>query len=114
MPRMPILALALAAALAAGCGGYSHNHRRGLAALGGAAVISGSVIAIDGAWCDGRARADAGCANDRSDLMTGLILAAAGLAVGGAAYLIVPRDEPARAEAPGPIVKATDAAPPPP
>ncbi len=90
---MRALALALALAVVTGCGGYSQNHRRGLLALGGAAVITGSVVAVDGAYCDESANGHVGCENDQGDVTVGVSLVVAGILLGGIAYLIEPQDE---------------------
>jgi hypothetical protein len=83
--------LLLAVVLVAGCGGYSQNHRRGLMAAGGAAVLVGAVMAVDGAYCDESAGGAGDCRGD--ELPTGLAVLAAGLVLGGVAWWIQPPAE---------------------
>lgn len=90
--RACALALAAAVALTA-C--TSANNRRGLMVLGGASVIMGTVIAVDGALCDDVAQGEVDCEDDEDDLRAGLGLLALGLVIGGiGAYLHVTQDKP--------------------
>jgi hypothetical protein len=75
--------LALAAVLLTGCAGnLSLNNKNGLAVVGGATVIAGITVAVDGLSCD-QANWDRGtCQRDGGELATG-----SALIVGGGALL---------------------------
>jgi hypothetical protein len=111
MPRRPTVLTALLVtclSLQAACGGYSENHRNGLLAASAVAVFAGSIMAVDGAWCDRSAGGRMECDDDRAELRSGLSLLAVGLAIGGVAWLVRPRAE--EAPPPGPIATSADPA----
>jgi hypothetical protein len=92
-PTTSLLSLILAAALVSqGCSGrLSDNNRRGIILAGGAAAFMGLIIAGDGLSCDdtfGGANGTEDCSEDKADLVTGGIMAGAGLLVMGIGYLL--------------------------
>ena len=102
-PVAPLIPLVLAAALTVqGCGGYSENHRRGLAFAGGGAAFIGMVMIGDGLDCDtniGGGNGTEDCDEDKADAITGGIMMLAGAAVIGLAYFFEPKDGEAASSA---------------
>jgi hypothetical protein len=100
----PLVSLVLAAALVTqGCGGYSENHRRGLALAGGASAFMGMIMVGDGLSCDTNFGGDNGtedCNEDKADLISGGLMIGAGAVLIGLAYLFQPKDGEASAAAP--------------
>jgi hypothetical protein len=78
MPRA--VALITALSLAA-CGGYTQNHQRGLIFVGGATAFIGTIITLDGAYCDESTTQAGDCEGDDADLVAGVgtMLVGAGL-----------------------------------
>jgi hypothetical protein len=75
-------AVALIAALSlAACGGYTTNHQRGLIFVGGATAFVGTIITLDGAYCDESTTRAGDCEGDDADLAAGVVtlLVGAGL-----------------------------------
>ena len=100
-------AVALAVLLTApACGGLTHNHKQGLAVVGGLAVVSGAVVMVDGWECDEAQWNNATCQHDAHELTVGGLTLGAGAALlGWSLYLLAHEDEapaaapPARAAA---------------
>jgi hypothetical protein len=74
------VAMALALAGSTGCA-MSKNQRQGVALLGGAAVIVGGTVMVDGWTCDEANWANASCTHDNKELLQGGITIAAGAAL---------------------------------
>ena len=90
--------LALAALLAApGCGGLSQNHKQGLAAVGGLAMIVGTTVMVDGWSCDSVNHAMSPCTHDSAELRNGAITFGLGAALFGWAIYALSHDDAAAA-----------------
>ncbi|MCA9676570.1 MAG: hypothetical protein H6709_17695 [Kofleriaceae bacterium] len=86
--RTPPVALTLVvtAALLAqtGCGGLTQNHKRGMAFLGGVAVLVGGTLVVDGISCDDNTTwGPAQCDEDQAAMRDGLIMLSGGAALLG-------------------------------
>lgn len=83
MRRRPLLApVALALAVSTGCaGGLTHNHKQGLAVVGGVAVVVGSTVLIDGMTCEEANLHGGSCTHDNAELRNGAIVVGAGAAL---------------------------------
>lgn len=75
-----IAALALAVATVGGCT-LSTNNARGLAAVGGATAIAGTLVVFDGMQCDEASQPNATCTRDDGELTRGAVVATVGLAM---------------------------------
>lgn len=82
--RSVLVPVALALAVSTGCaGGLTHNHKQGLAVVGGVAIVVGSTVLIDGMTCDEAYFQGATCTHDRGELRNGAIVTGAGVALLG-------------------------------
>lgn len=80
--RRIALAVALSVAVSGCAGQLSRNNTRGLAVVGGAAVIAGVMVGVDGLTCEESNWANGTCTHDNRELATG-----GALFVGGGALL---------------------------
>jgi uncharacterized membrane protein YhhN len=85
-------AVALIAALSlAACGGYTTNHQRGLIFVGGATAFVGTIITLDGAYCDESTTRAGDCEGDDADLAAGVVTLLVGAGLLAVGLLLQPK-----------------------
>jgi hypothetical protein len=96
--RVAVAVLCAAIATQPACAGVSENNRRGILVVGGATVVVGSLITLDGMTCDETATGSLmSCEEDSDELEHGLVVLGVGailIGLGVYLYLTAPAREP--------------------